>query len=188
MNFAEELRRAVPFEIPDRTVDVLGRHFALLQLWNARINLTAVRDPFEAVNRHYAECMVFARLVMDRSPERCTVLDVGSGAGFPGFVIAALWPEAEVTLIESHQRKAVFLSEAARLVQNVRVQGGRAEQLHINADWIVSRAVDPATVISLPYGKRFALLIGSSDIPPGWESVPLSGESRVAAFSVPRGT
>ena len=69
------------------------------------------------------------------------VVDIGAGAGFPGIPVAAARPDCAVTLVESHQRKAVFLREATRKLPNVRVLAKRAEDVAGEFDWAISRAV-----------------------------------------------
>jgi len=73
----------------------------------------------------------------------------GLGAGFPGIPLAIFRPELQVTLIESHQRKAVFLREAARGLSNVLVIAERAESVNESFDWVVSRAVAVEEVLRL---------------------------------------
>jgi len=94
--------------------------------------------------------------------------DIGSGAGFPGFPVAVLRPECSVTLIESHQRKAVFLREASRNLLNVRVLARRAEDVNERFDWAISRAVSYEDLAS--FLKNLApnadLLTGGEE-PPG---------------------
>jgi 16S rRNA (guanine527-N7)-methyltransferase len=104
----------------------LEAHLDLLMRWNRTLNLTAIRNREEAIERHYCESLF---------------LGAKSGAGFPGFPVAVLRPECSVTLIESHQRKAVFLREASRKVPNVKVAAKRAEDVTEAFDWVISRAV-----------------------------------------------
>ena len=129
--------------MPDEQVELLRRHYELLVRWNKVLNLTAIRNMDEAVERHYCES-VFAAAYLPEG--RHSVADVGSGAGFPGIPVAIVRPDCTVTLIESHQRKAVFLREATRELPNVRVLGERAEAVEERFDWVVSRAVKPADV------------------------------------------
>ena len=93
-------------------------------------------------------------------PQGIRAVDIGTGAGFPGIPIAVVRPECAVTLIESHQRKAVFLREATRDLLNVRVLAMRAEDVKEKFDWIVSRAVSPADVLKLDLAPNIALLTG----------------------------
>jgi len=119
-------------------LDQLERHYKLMLHWNKKINLTRIEGIDEAVDRHYAESL-FLGVNLPSGP--LSIADVGSGAGFPGIPIAVLRPECTVTLIESHQRKAVFLREASRSLSSVSVISKRAQEVTGKFDWIVSRAV-----------------------------------------------
>src|SRR5438094_5607441 len=88
----------------------LSLYLDLLLKWNSKINLTAVRDPEEIVTRHFGESLFAARQLFPE-PIAGTVIDVGSGAGFPGIPIKIWNDAADLTLIESNQKKAVFLHE-----------------------------------------------------------------------------
>jgi 16S rRNA (guanine527-N7)-methyltransferase len=115
----------------------------ILQKWNARVNLTAIRDPDEIVTRHFGESYFAAQLLL---PEGWpgTVIDFGSGAGFPGIPIALLRPKAAVTLVESNGKKAAFLAEVVGQIglKNVDVFRGRGEAMSGQADLVVMRAVE----------------------------------------------
>jgi 16S rRNA G527 N7-methylase RsmG len=110
---------------------------------------------------------------------------VGSGAGFPGIPIAILRPECSITLIESHQRKGVFLREASRNLKNVTVLTDRAENLKTEYDCLVSRAVSPKDLLKLKLANNLALLVGSEEIPgcDHWEPIPW-GTGRYLVFHV----
>lgn len=120
------------------TVSELFGHYELLLRWNRALNLTSIAGLEEAVLRHYCESL-FVGIHLPTNP--VSVLDVGSGAGFPGIPMAILRPDCRFTLAESHQRKAVFLREATRQLSNVRVAASRAERVEGAHDWVVSRAV-----------------------------------------------
>jgi 16S rRNA (guanine527-N7)-methyltransferase len=118
------------------------RYLALLIQWNARTNLTAIRVPEEIVSRHFEECIFAARQIPG---DVKTLLDFGSGAGFPGIPIAIVRPEIGATLAESQGRKATFLREVVRtLGLTAEVWSGRVEALPAERvfDWITLRAVD----------------------------------------------
>jgi 16S rRNA (guanine527-N7)-methyltransferase len=138
--FAETLRARIAgiVNLTAAQTEALAQHYELLVRWNKTVNLTAIRSLEEAVERHYAESLFLGAHL---PPGPLEVADVGSGAGFPGFPVAVLRPDCVVTLIESHQRKAVFLREASRGLPNVRVVAKRAEDLEGRFDWAVSRAV-----------------------------------------------
>jgi len=119
-------------------VDLLEMHFALLTHWNKVLNLTAIRSEEEAVERHYCESIFLA---MHLPAGSLRVADVGSGGGFPGFPVGVVRPDCSVTLIESHQRKSVFLREVTRRLDNFRILAVRAEEVHEEFDHVISRAV-----------------------------------------------
>ena len=121
----------------------LVKYLDLLLRWNTRTNLTAIREPEEIVRRHFGESLFAASHL---GPEVPTLLDLGSGAGFPGIPIALLRPEIAVTLAESQNRKATFLREVARTLSltNVAVWAGRTEEMPSDRrfDTVALRAVD----------------------------------------------
>jgi 16S rRNA (guanine527-N7)-methyltransferase len=117
-------------------------YLALLLKWNAKVNLTAIRDEDGILQRHFVESIACARLLPAGIK---TLLDFGSGAGFPGLAIAICRPEIAVTLAESQGKKAAFLSEAVRVLGvggRVMVHGARAELLKLQFDCVTLRAVD----------------------------------------------
>src|SRR5580698_9229322 len=96
--------------VPDTLYPQLSVYLDLLLKWNARTNLTAIRSPEDIVRRHFGESLFAAQHIEPHS----TLLDFGSGAGFPGLPIAILRPDIQVTLAESQNKKATFLREAVR--------------------------------------------------------------------------
>jgi 16S rRNA (guanine527-N7)-methyltransferase len=100
--------------VPSLLYAQLGAYLDLLLRWNARTNLTAIRDPEGIVCRHFGEGLFCGREIASRLPAAATVLDFGSGAGFPGLPIQLLLPEFRVTLAESQGKKASFLREVVR--------------------------------------------------------------------------
>jgi len=124
--------------ISPEQVHKLYRHYRLLELWNCKTNLTAIREAGEIVVRHYCESVFLATLLPKGN---ASIADIGSGAGFPGIPMAVFRSDCRFALIESHQRKAVFLREATRDYANVRVLAARAESLEERFDWAVCRAV-----------------------------------------------
>jgi 16S rRNA (guanine527-N7)-methyltransferase len=136
-----ELLAAAGIERLERdTADRFAAYCALLLRWNARMNLTAVRDEEGILSRHFVESIACARVL---PAGITTLLDFGSGAGFPGIPIALCRPEIAVTLAESQNKKAGFLREAVRsLGVTATVHRGRAELLPAQFDCVVLRAVD----------------------------------------------
>lgn len=115
-------------------------YLSLILRWNSRMNLTSVRDSDGILVRHFVESIACARAL---PAGIATLLDFGSGAGFPGLPIALCRPEIAVTLAESQGKKAAFLREAIRTVaMPVTVYEGRAETIHAHFDCVTLRAVD----------------------------------------------
>jgi 16S rRNA (guanine527-N7)-methyltransferase len=163
-------------------IDALEAHYNLLTQWNARLNLTRIESVEDAVRLHYCESL-FLGTRLPAGPLR--VVDVGSGAGFPGIPVAILRPECTVTLVESHQRKGVFLREASRNVKNVSVVTDRAENLETHYDWLISRAVSPKDLLKLKLANNLALLMGSEEIPGCDRREPIHwGTGRYLVFHV----
>jgi 16S rRNA (guanine527-N7)-methyltransferase len=147
-----------PFsELSDDQLSLLERHYQLLLRWNQKINLTRITDLEDAVKYHYCESLYLARSL---PPVPLRIVDVGSGAGFPGIPVAVYRPDSTIDLVEAHQRKAVFLSEAVRDLglSNVRVYAARAEDVSERYDWMISRAVDPGEVIRLSLARNVFVL------------------------------
>jgi 16S rRNA (guanine527-N7)-methyltransferase len=183
-------------QLDESRLSAISKYIDLLMKWNARINLTAVRAPEEMIQRHFGESFFAAKHVLaERAVEK--VIDLGSGAGFPGVPFAMLAPEAHVTLIESNQKKATFLRELIFQLdlKNAQVFAGRGEKYTQTADVVTMRAVEsfemalPLAVKLVEPKGRIALMIGSSQVqealglgePMEWNgpvSVP-GGHSRV---------
>ncbi len=147
----------------DLSEDQLGRlehHYRLLAKWNQKINLTRIRRLADIVQLHYCESLFLGRAL---PPGRLRIVDIGSGAGFPGIPVAILRSDSLIDLIESHQRKAVFLRETTRDLPNVRVLCQRAGSCDHNYDWAIARAVRPAGVTALNLARNMALLVSSRD-------------------------
>jgi len=128
---------AVPFSIYGQ----LASYLELILKWNNRINLTAIRKPEDIVRRHFGESL-FAGLHLGSCD---SLLDLGSGAGFPGIPIQLLRPELSVTLAESRTRKAAFLREAVRVLDlKTEVWAARAEAMPPDRGFhtVILRAVD----------------------------------------------
>lgn len=152
------------FALPAGQLDALEAHYQLLLRWNRVLNLTSIRDVREAVERHYCESLFLAERL---PPGALRIADLGSGAGFPGFPIAVYRPDCTVTLVESHQRKAVFLREASRKVANLRVVAQRAEEVREAFDFAVSRAVSYGDLVpSLGTLALHAALLTGAEEPP----------------------
>jgi len=153
----------------------ISMYIDILLRWNAKMNLTAIRQPEEIVTRHFGESLFAARhLFSDRAPKgRPRVADLGSGAGFPGVPIKLWAPQISLTLIESNQKKATFLREIARALTltDINIQNARAETISDRFEVVTLRAVErfdsilPTAASLLAPGARLALLIGEDQVP-----------------------
>lgn len=165
-------------------------HYELLLRWNQKINLSAIREPQEILRRHFAESAFLAKVL---APGPGTLVDVGSGAGFPGVPLKIMSPVTRVVLVESVQKKAAFLKEVTRGLglRGLEVHAGRLETLETSAEWLTLRAVrlDAALMAEVqrivPRGTIGALL-AAKDVPAAWTAVPIPGRpgSVVAMFHV----
>src|SRR5579885_2030255 len=156
--------------LPESLLGDISIYIDLLLRWNARMNLTAVRDPEVIVTRHFGESLFTASHLFDQAAERrhsaaqgasraeeppadpaakqhtnTTLADIGSGAGFPGVPIKLWAPQVHVTLIESNNKKATFLRELVRTLTltDIDIQNTRAESLPTASfDVVTLRAVE----------------------------------------------
>jgi 16S rRNA (guanine527-N7)-methyltransferase len=148
--------------LPTGAYDQFLAYLGLLQRWNARLNLTAVRDPEEIIRRHFVECAFAARQI---PRDIGTLLDYGSGAGFPGIPIAICRPEIRVTLAESQGKKASFLREVVRVLGAATdVFDGRVETLprERKFDAVALRAVEKmelAIPVAIERAQRYLILL-----------------------------
>jgi 16S rRNA (guanine527-N7)-methyltransferase len=127
-------------ELPPAQIELLGRYCGLLWEWNSKLNLTRHTDFEKFVARDLADSLAFAEFLGQGEK----VLDVGSGGGVPGVVLAIVRPDLEITLSESVGKKARALADiVARLGLKIPVHPGRAEDLLAKRrfDTLVIRAV-----------------------------------------------
>ena len=141
--------RQIGLELSGACCDTLLDYAALIRKWNQAHNLTTIDDPAKMLTHHLLDSLSIARFV---SGDRC--LDIGSGAGLPGMVMALAHPEQHWTLVESRAKKASFLREAKTRckAKNVTVIAARVEDYRppANFDTLASRAVSTlANLISM---------------------------------------
>jgi 16S rRNA (guanine527-N7)-methyltransferase len=144
----------------------LAVYLDLILKWNARTNLTAIRQPEEIVRRHFGES-----LFLGTHLGHCaTLLDFGSGAGLPGIPVQLMRPDVHVTLAESQGKKAAFLREVVReLALTSEVWAARVEQMEPERkfDAVAMRAVDrmaDAVREGSAHARQKMLVLGSSEV------------------------
>ena len=129
------------YDVSRETLDRLSIYAERLIKWNSAINLVAKPTLNNLWTRHFLDS---AQLLGHVPSGARTWVDIGSGAGFPGLVVAIMRPDIEMTLVESDRRKSVFLTEAARATGTpVSVRCDRAENVELQADVISARALAP---------------------------------------------
>ncbi|WP_449078636.1 16S rRNA (guanine(527)-N(7))-methyltransferase RsmG [Ruminococcus sp.] len=137
------------------------KYFELLAEWNEKMNLTAITDESGVALKHFADSLSLLNFV--DIPQNSSLADVGTGAGFPGVVLKIARPDIRLTLIDSLNKRLVFLGEVcaqlgieAELIHSRAEDGARDEKLRESFDFAVSRAVARMNVLSeycLPYVK-----------------------------------
>lgn len=148
--------------LPENTVESLTLYGNLLLEWNEKINLTAIKDPDEIVVKHFIDSLSLLKIISPKDGD--SLIDVGTGAGFPGMVIKILRPKLNVTLLDGHAKRFIFLEDLQAKL------GIKAENLHIRAelaakdikyrekfDFATARAVARLNTLSeycLPFVKR----------------------------------
>ena len=191
--------RALGVPLTQAQADALSWLAGELGRWSARINLTAILDPIEMADKHILDSLSVLRAL---EPEATTLLDAGSGAGFPGLPLAVARPEISVTLVDAVAKKVGFLKHAIAQLQlaprvraiHLKLQGNPVAEGIGPFDAAVSRALtDPArwAALAAPYLKPQGTLVvmaGSDAQPvalPGWTPphvdtfrLPLTGDGR----------
>ena len=145
---------ALGIVLDDGQMALFAAYTELLLDWNRRMNLTAVSDPAEIQARHFLDSLSCTAVTGGLNGQR--LIDVGSGAGFPGFPLKILFPGMQLTLVESVAKKGRFLEVAAAELglEDVSVIVERAEVLgqlpteRGRYDWAVARAVAPLNVLA----------------------------------------
>jgi 16S rRNA (guanine527-N7)-methyltransferase len=150
----------IPFreELPER----LAVYFSLLQEWNARMDLTAVMTEEEMLDKHFMDSLTVLKTGL--IPSGASLIDVGTGAGFPGMALALARPDLDVTLLDAQRKRLSFLQAVADATEakNVRLiharaeEGGRKKELRDAFDIAAARAVAPLNVLCeylLPFVK-----------------------------------
>ena len=194
------LKPYVSAELSDGLIGQVSEYLDLLIRWNGRISLTAVRRPEEMIERHFGECLYTGAHLASRLPAGSTLLDYGSGPGFPGLPIQMLLPGIQVTVAESQAKKVAFLREVIRtLGLEAEVWPRRVEEMVVDRrfDAVTMRAVEKmATTVEdatarVCEGGWLAALVGSGIQVAGSEEllIPGSEQRRLLVWrNIPRGT
>jgi 16S rRNA (guanine527-N7)-methyltransferase len=142
-------------------VDQFAIHARELLLWNSKINLTAITEPLAVAVKHYIDAVAPADLI----PPQARLLDIGSGAGFPGIPLKLLKPSLSLTIIDAARKKVSFLNQAGRTLhlKDYRVLHMRIEKIRNAEDFLRSRrSLDPSK--PLRSGVPFTDEVGAFDV------------------------
>ncbi|MBQ6847675.1 MAG: 16S rRNA (guanine(527)-N(7))-methyltransferase RsmG [Clostridia bacterium] len=154
--------------ITDEIEKKLNLYGNLLLSWNEKMNLTAIKEPQEILFKHFYDCILFFKNV--DVPQNATVIDVGTGAGFPGMVLKIIRPDLEVTLLDSLNKRLVFLNavieelglDGIKTVHSRAEDAGKNKLYRENFDIATARAVASMPVLMeycLPLVKTGGLLV-----------------------------
>ncbi|MCI6693595.1 MAG: 16S rRNA (guanine(527)-N(7))-methyltransferase RsmG [Clostridium sp.] len=158
----KEASLEVGIDLTENQYNQFIEYMKLLQEWNEKINLTAITEDEEVIKKHFIDCIKAFKSDAVKSAK--TVIDVGTGAGFPGLPIAIMNPNINVTLLDSLNKRINFLNTVVAKLQLKNVvtihsraeDGARKVELRENFDVATSRAVANMAVLSefcLPYVK-----------------------------------
>ena len=145
--FAEDYN----LKLNENIISNFYQYMNLLIEWNEKINLTAITDPKEIIIKHFIDSLTIAGKIKDNS----SIIDVGTGAGFPGIPLKIYNETLDVTLLDSLNKRTIFLQEVVNKLnlKNIKIIHGRAEDLARDKqyrekyDYSVSRAVAPLNVL-----------------------------------------
>lgn len=162
--FITELTK-LNIEVTPEKLDQLKEYASFLLEYNQHTNLTAIRDINEVYLKHFYDSLTIVKAI--NLKEVNTLLDIGTGPGFPGMVLKIIYPHLQITLMDSNNKKIGFLNALAKeLNLNVEIIYGRAEEFIVNRreyyDIVTSRAVaslDILTELSIPYVKTNGLFV-----------------------------
>ena len=150
-------------ELNEKTVERFKKYASLLMEWNEKMNLTAITDEPEIVEKHFYDCLLPTDhdLLDDK-----LICDLGTGAGFPGMVWAIAYPKCVVTLVDATGKKCMFLNEVIKELNltNAFVVNSRGEDLDMREhfDIVTARAVAPLNIlleVCVPLIKEKGLMI-----------------------------
>ena len=197
----EILRQGLPMlglTVPEGAVEKLRAYYSLLEAKNQVMNLTAIRGEEDTARLHFLDCAGVLRAL----PEGCeTLVDIGSGAGFPGLVLKILRPELRVTLLDSLQKRVTFQQETAAALglEGIECRAGRAEEqkdMRGAYDAVTSRAVARLSVLAelcLPMVRTGGVFIAMKGPEPEEEAAEArrafallgGGEARIEKYTIP---
>lgn len=160
-------------ELDGTAIKRLNLYGNLLLEWNEKINLTAITEPTDVLYKHFYDCLLFFKAV--KVPKNAKIIDVGTGAGFPGLVLKIARPDIELTLLDGLNKRLIFLADVlektgltAELIHSRAEEGGKSAKYRERFDFSCARAVANLPVLAeycIPFvkmGGYFVALKGAS--------------------------
>ena len=151
-------------DLPAETISRLGEYYSLLTRWNDRLHLVAPCTPEEFAVRHVLESL----MLLKHLPQNATIADIGSGGGLPIIPCLIVRPDLQATLIESSQKKSVFLREATRGLKATIIAQPFEQIDPPPVEFVTCRALDqfmqklPALIDWAPEGSTLLLFGGET--------------------------
>lgn len=149
-------------DINDEQINKFNKYYKLLIEWNKKINLTTITDYEDVIKKHFLDSVLLLKVFKKDLFVLKNIIDVGTGAGFPGVPLAIMLPDAKFTLVDSLNKRIQFLKEVIEIlgIDNITLIHARAEELGVDANYrekydiCVSRAV-AALPLLLEYCSPF---------------------------------
>lgn len=165
--FSSQLREElkwIDIELSEQQIDQFYQYYELLIQWNSMINLTAITEMKEVITKHFVDSLSIVKVKEDLNQKGYHLIDVGTGAGFPGIPLKIVYPDLKVTLLDSLNKRVKFLEDVINKLNLYDIQAihGRAEDIGKNNvsretfDICVSRAVANLSTLSeycIPFVK-----------------------------------
>ena len=148
--FIEELKK-INIDVAEEHFEKLDKYYKLLIEWNEKINLTTITEEKEVYLKHFYDSLTVSKII-DLNKEKA-LCDIGTGAGFPGIVLKIFYPNLEVTLVDSLNKRIIFLNEVIKelSLQKISAIHARAEEFakehRETFDITIARAVAPINIL-----------------------------------------
>lgn len=164
MGWMQDGMEELSIELSEHQLHQFYKYFELLVEWNKIMNLTAITEMEEVVTKHFVDSLTLVKAIPDLGEKGGTILDMGTGAGFPGIPLKIVYPNLKITLLDSLNKRIKFLNEVIGEIglEDITAIHGRAEDYGRNKDYreqfdyCVSRAVANLSTLSeycMPYVK-----------------------------------
>lgn len=149
--------KKIGIKLNENQIEIFSRYLDLLIEWNQKINLTSLKTPQEIIIKHFLDSLTCIKVIdLYSNIDKNSIIDIGTGAGFPGIPIKIVYPSTELFLLEARKKKSIFLEKLIKELnlKQVQVLKGRAETFgrctehREKYDIAISRAVAPLNILS----------------------------------------